>query len=171
MSITYELFQDSIIYPPAPGDLGGPCADECAHFDCIHMRHAAAALCPTCQQPAGYGNVMRMKLIMRYEWDNNAAGERVRVVRDAGTREITNEHEACYQARIERDRAEMEAIKAQKEQGGDVLEIEEEFLKDHEPAQTEQEAQAQQDAAAADALAETEAQGGALENAGGARDE
>jgi hypothetical protein len=163
MSITYALFQDSIIYPPRPGDPGGPCHDEhCAHFDCIRMRKDAAALCPTCGQPAGYGNAMHMKAIMHSAWFDTANGGRDRIVEDSGFREVTNEHEACYQARIERDRAEMEAIKAQKEQGGDVLEIEEEFLKDHEPAQTEQEAQAQQDAAASDALAETETQAEAL---------
>ena len=110
MSITYELFQSTIIYPPAPGDKGGPCVDErCAHFDCIQMRKAAAALCPICQQPAGYGNAMRMKPIMRYEWRDAADGGRDRIVEDSGFREVTNEHETCYQARLERERADAEA--------------------------------------------------------------
>ncbi len=132
MSITYKLFDNVIVYPPAPGDPGGPCLDErCGHFDCIQMRKAAAALCPTCVQPAGYGNAMRMKPVMGYLSYDNAVGERVRSFEDTGFREVTNEHEACYQARLARERADAEA-------------------------------QAQQDAAASDALTEAEAQGEAL---------
>ena len=101
MSITYELFDETIIYPPTPGDKGGPCLDErCGHFDCYRMRKDAAALCPTCQQPAGYSNIMRMKPIF-----SGYAADR----KDTGFRTVTDEHEACYQARLERERADAEA--------------------------------------------------------------
>lgn len=138
MSISYKLFDDEIIYPPAPGDPGGPCADACAHFDCIQMRKAAAALCPTCVQPMGYGNVMHLKPLLVARRRDSAAADgaptamwRVPEYEDKGFREVTNEHEACYQARLERE---------------------------HEREDVE--AQARQDAS--DALAETDAQGEAL---------
>ncbi len=122
MSITYKLFDDVIIYPPTPGDPGGPCHDEhCGHYDCHVMRKDAAKPCPTCVQPAGYGNAMHMNAI----FSGYPAHE------DTGFRKITNEHEACYQERLARERADAEA-------------------------------QAQQDAAASDALADTDAQGEAL---------
>lgn len=102
MSITYELFQDTIIYPPAPGDPGGPCLDErCGHFDCHRMRKDAATLCPICQQPTGYGNAMHMKPIVKGEWRDGADGRREVIQEDSGFRDVTNEHEACYQARLE----------------------------------------------------------------------
>ncbi len=121
MSITYKLFDDVIIYPPTPGDPGGPCADVCAHFDCIQMRKDAATLCPTCQQPAGYGNVMRMKPIKGYVWLENDEGKRVGVFQDTGFREVTNEHGACYQARLERERADAEAQAQQDMAASDAL--------------------------------------------------
>ena len=134
MSITYELFQSTIIYPPAPGDKGGPCVDErCAHFDCIQMRKAAAALCPTCQQPAGYGNVQHLKPSLERVYNSDPAlkGLSIPEYKDTGFRQISGEHEACYQARLAREREREDA-----------------------------EAQARQDAS--DALAEAEAQGEAL---------
>jgi len=112
MSITYELFQSTIIYPPAPGDKGGPCVDErCAHFDCIQMRKAAAALCPTCQQPAGYGNVQHLKPSLERVYNSDPAlkGLSIPEYKDTGFRQISGEHEACYQARLERERADAEA--------------------------------------------------------------
>ncbi len=110
MSIAYKLFDDTIVYPPAPGDPGGPCADACAHFDCIQMRKAAAALCPTCVQPTGYGNAMHMKLIHEM-WAHE----------DTGIRAISDEHEACYQARLAREREDAEAQAQQDAAASDAL--------------------------------------------------
>ncbi len=99
MSITYKLFDNVIVYPPAPGDPGGPCLDErCGHYDCYVMRKDAAALCSTCQQPAGYGNVQHLNPVHEM-WAHE----------DTGIRAISGEHEACYQARIARERTDAEA--------------------------------------------------------------
>ncbi len=121
MSIKVELFQDVIVYPPAPGDPGGPCADVCAHFDCIRMRKDAAALCPTCQQPTGYGNVMHMKPVLEPVYGADFPRLSLPSYKDTGFREVTNEHEACYQARLERERADAEAQAQQDAAASDAL--------------------------------------------------
>jgi len=113
MSITYELFQDTLIYPPAPGDKGGPCRyEDCGHFDCIRMRKDALALCPTCQQPTGYGNMQHLTAHSERVFIDAADGLRVPISlynTDTGFRTISGEHETCYQARLERERADAEA--------------------------------------------------------------
>ena len=62
MSIKTEPGQLAVIYPAEPGTPNGPCLDErCGHFDCNRMRKDAAALCPECQHPVGYGSELPMK--------------------------------------------------------------------------------------------------------------
>lgn len=40
---------------PRPGTKYGPCKGACEHRDCAATREMAAAICPHCGKPIGYG--------------------------------------------------------------------------------------------------------------------
>ncbi len=44
-----------VVYPPNPGEAGGPCKEPCHHIICDLARKTAEHLCEVCQEPIGYG--------------------------------------------------------------------------------------------------------------------
>ncbi|MDF2434898.1 MAG: hypothetical protein JWP44_4529 [Mucilaginibacter sp.] len=42
---------------PKPGSSAGPCLDDCKHIDCAELKAEAAAACPLCGEPIGYGRL------------------------------------------------------------------------------------------------------------------
>lgn len=78
-----------------PGSDYGPCADECTHEDCKHLRKWAEGICPLCNEPLGYERGFYRKHVTEVLEIMEARGdEKPRVV---GRDQNLNVHNTCLQ--------------------------------------------------------------------------